>query len=49
MAVSPEEAAAEAARYLDLDPGFFLEQAALAGLVVCTDGSWAAEGRCGSC
>ena len=38
MAVSPEEAGAEAARYLDLDPGLFLEQAALAGMVVCTDG-----------
>ena len=37
-AVSPQAAAVEAARYLDLDPSFFLEQAALAGMIVFTDG-----------
>jgi hypothetical protein len=37
-APSPQAAAIEAARYLDLDPSFFLEQAALAGMVVFTDG-----------
>ena len=36
--LSPEASARAAARFLDLDPGFFLEQAALNGMVVFTDG-----------
>ena len=36
--LQPTAAAVEAARYLDLDPAFFLEQAALNGMLVFTDG-----------